>query len=108
MGKYRFYIWSFFCKCWFYVCYDLTTKLQVWNVVIKKRLNFLFMEILCEIVRANGLSYIMLMFPFISVLLSEFAPKYPANNYLFKVNNRNTRNKCEICLTLTIKTPERR
>ena len=27
--------------------------------------------------------------------------------YLFKVNNINTRKKCEICSKLTIKTPER-
>ena len=27
---------------------------------------------------------------------------------MFKVNNRNTRTRCEICLKLTIKTPERR
>ena len=33
---------------------------------------------------------------------------YPAGNYMFKVNNRNTRTKCEICSKLTIKTPERR
>ena len=32
----------------------------------------------------------------------------PAGNYMFKVNNRNTRRRCEICLKLTIKTPERR
>ena len=32
----------------------------------------------------------------------------PANIYLFKVNNRNTRNRCEICSKLTIKTPEQR
>ena len=32
----------------------------------------------------------------------------PANNYLFKVNNKNTRRKCEICSKLKIKTPERR
>ena len=32
----------------------------------------------------------------------------PANIYLFKVNNRNTIKKCEICSKLTIKTPERR
>ena len=29
-------------------------------------------------------------------------------NYLLKVNNRNTRTRCEICSKLTIKTPERR
>ena len=32
----------------------------------------------------------------------------PAGNYMFKVNNRNTRAKYEICSKLTIKTPERR
>ena len=29
-------------------------------------------------------------------------------NYMFKVYNRNTRIRCEICSKLTIKTPERR
>ena len=28
--------------------------------------------------------------------------------YMFKVNNRNNRTRCEICSKLTIKTPERR
>ena len=32
----------------------------------------------------------------------------PAGNYMFKVNNRNTRTRCEIFLKLSIKTPERR
>ena len=32
----------------------------------------------------------------------------PANIYLFKVNNTNTRKRCKICSKLTIKTPERR
>ena len=27
---------------------------------------------------------------------------FPANIYLFKVNNRNTRKRCEICSKLTI------
>ena len=31
-----------------------------------------------------------------------------AGIYLLKINNRNTRTSCEICSTLTIKTPERR
>ena len=31
----------------------------------------------------------------------------PAGIYLLKVNNRNTRIKCEICSKLTVKTPER-
>ena len=33
---------------------------------------------------------------------------FPAGNYMFKVNNRNTRTGCEICPKLTIKIPERR
>ena len=33
---------------------------------------------------------------------------YPAGNYMFKVNNRNTRTRCDICSKLKIKTPERR
>ena len=32
---------------------------------------------------------------------------YPAGNYMFKVNNRNTRTRCDICSKLTIKIPER-
>ena len=29
--------------------------------------------------------------------------KHPAGNYIFKVNNRNTRARCEICSELAIK-----
>ena len=33
---------------------------------------------------------------------------FPAGNYMFKVKNRNTSKRCEICSKLTIKLPERR
>ena len=33
---------------------------------------------------------------------------FPVNIYLFKVNNRNTRKRCEICSKCTMSTPERR
>ena len=33
---------------------------------------------------------------------------FPANIFLFKANNRNSRKRCDICSTLTIKTQERR
>ena len=33
---------------------------------------------------------------------------FPAGNYMFKFNNKNTRTRCEICSKLTIKIPERR
>ena len=38
----------------------------------------------------------------------DFSFIFPANVYLLKVNNRNTRKRCEICSKLTIKTLERR
>ena len=38
----------------------------------------------------------------------DFNSNFPANIYLFKFNNRNTRKRCKICLKLTAKTPERR
>ena len=44
---------------------------------------------------------------FVTIILM-FIRCYPAGNYMFKVNNRNTRARCEICSKLTIKTPERR
>ena len=33
---------------------------------------------------------------------------YSFGNYMFKVNDRNTATKCEICSRLTIETPEQR
>ena len=33
---------------------------------------------------------------------------FPVGIYMLKINNRNSRTRCEICLKLTIKTPERR
>ena len=46
-----------------------------------------------------------------NLLLFNFTKKavriIPVGNYMFKVNNRNTRTRCEICSMLTIKTPER-
>ena len=39
------------------------------------------------------------------LLLAPPVP-YPAAIYMLKVNNKNTRTRCEICSKLTIKTPE--
>ena len=43
----------------------------------------------------------------ISLVLVILFKHYPAGNYMFKVNNRNTRTRCEICSKLTTETPER-
>ena len=40
-------------------------------------------------------------------VLSRHSFNIPVGNYLFKVNNRNTRTSYEIFSKLTIKTPER-
>ena len=40
-----------------------------------------------------------------SILKRTVTPgKYPASNYMFKVNSINTKARCEICSKLTIKT----
>ena len=41
-------------------------------------------------------------------MASQFSIQCPPNIYLFKVNNRSTIKRCEICSKLTIKRPERR
>ena len=43
----------------------------------------------------------------VSFSKKAFLRLFPAGIYLLKVNNRNTRTRCEICLKLTIKTPKR-
>ena len=44
----------------------------------------------------------------ITWLIPKIFKQFPANIYLFKVKNRNTRKRYEICSKLTIKTLERR
>ena len=39
--------------------------------------------------------------------MTPFSLIFPAGICMFKVSNRNTRTRCEICSKLTIKTPER-
>ena len=43
---------------------------------------------------------------FIAIGISGQYEMHQAGNYMFKVNKRNTRARCEICLILAIKTPE--
>ena len=40
-------------------------------------------------------------------ILHIFFEPFPLGIYMFKVNNRNTRTRCEICSKLALKTPER-
>ena len=49
-----------------------------------------------------------ILFLLIKLLSTCFEHHFPADNYMFKVNNRNNRTRCEICSKLTIKILERR
>ena len=40
--------------------------------------------------------------------LRYFIPLHITGNYMFKVNNRNTRTRCKICSKLTVNAPEQR
>ena len=40
--------------------------------------------------------------------VNKFTRHSAAGNYIFKVNDKNTRARCEICSKLTIKIPEQR
>ena len=61
-----------------------------------------------ELIRKDSITGVFLKFYHKPKRSSCFRLFYPDNIYLFKVNNRNTRKRCEICSELTIKTPERR
>ena len=77
---------------------------KIWNQLKTK--NFCFQQtprIIWKIeVLANHVN--------LSVFQLETAPvtTFLSNQYLFKVSNRNTRKKSEICSNLTIQTPEPR
>ena len=49
-----------------------------------------------------------LRIPKIIYLVLTLSITFPSGIYLLKVNNGNTRTRCEICSKLTIKTPEQR
>ena len=40
-----------------------------------------------------------------AIKLHNIGSSNPTGNYMFKVNNRNTKTRCKICSKLTIKTP---
>ena len=113
---------------WF-KCYASFKKLQKWSSSLSPMLFvYNLTKILIRSYTAAMLTvnFLVWMFSFISCYsisyqssslfqsFSIFCSKYciffwifPANIYLFKVNNKNTRKMCETCSKLTIKTPER-
>ena len=53
------------------------------------------------------MAFIFLLTEKLNFLASSKDKYVPAGNYMFKVNNRNTRTRCETFVKLTIKAPER-
>ena len=68
-------------------------------------LNVLKVDQSCQL-RSLGCFY----FQLFKVNMFSFSTffQFPASNYIFKVNNRNTRARCEIYSKLTIKTTGQR
>ena len=99
--KMKFSIRNFFFKC-----DQIRSFLMIWSHSLKKSLmeNFIF----CALSNKDAVKNL-----WWSVFVKIVKPltictKNPSGNYLFKVNNRNTRWRCEICSKLTIQKPERR
>ena len=63
----------------------------------------IFLRLLVE---ANMVEYYLTVIMWIESLFA--LSNNPAGNYMFKVNNRNSITRCEICSKFTIKIPERR
>ena len=64
---------------------------RIWNSILVLTFCKNSIKLLCALVSEEHIK-----FPFINT-------EYPAGNYMFKVNNRNTRTRCEICSKVTIK-----
>ena len=88
-----------------YLVYISTTKLG----------HFLYSVYLCPCQRLGLLMqylrdlFFFFIFIFIisnQIIILEMSYHYPADIYLLKVNNRNSRTRCEICSKLAIKIPE--
>ena len=65
-----------------------------WNYIILLSFRYFANKLICH----NHLD----------IVFTKVRNTIPTDNYMFKVNNRNTRTRCEICSKLTIKIPERR
>ena len=74
---------------------------------LSKRWAFCFKSKLSELIICSLLQHVLLRNTFASHSQTQNS-SIPVGIHLLKVNNRNTKTRCEICSKLTIKTPERR
>ena len=102
---------KFSVKDFFSKCDQIRNSLQIWSHLLKKSLmeNFIFYAVSKVTEPAHNYTRSQAHFQVFSCRSLEiFQSSYPANIYLFKVNNRNTRKRYEISSKLIIKAPERR
>ena len=78
----------------------LNTEIYGVNLRIYRKIRTRKYSVSGHFSRSGGIWYYILGWSWIIL--------HSTGNYLFKVNNRKTRTRCEICSKLTIKTPERR
>ena len=93
----KFFIEDFFSKC-----DQIRRNLGIWPHLLTESLmeNFIF----CAVVILS-ISWSDFVCKWLPIQIKIFKNMlYPANIYLLKVNNRNTRKRCEIYSKLTIKT----
>ena len=98
--------WSFFIEDFFSKCDQIRRNLGIWPHLLTESLmeNFIF----CAVVILS-ISWSDFVCKWLPIQIKIFKNMlYPANIYLLKVNNRNTRKRWEIWSKLTIKTPEGR
>ena len=101
---------------------DWSLRYEVWNISRKQGLmESIFFSLCQNIYCCNRLLWIRIIFAGDNECIQTYEDQEskscvwlvlfsdvqnPAGNYIFKVNNRNTRRRCEICSKLIIKTPE--
>ena len=95
-----------------YMDYSSVFKIKSWSPRLWLSMIFQKSQPL-EIRRDSHYALLLLNIPQFRYLISEdiafqIRVVTQPGNYMFKVNNRNTRTRCEICSKLTTKTPKRR
>ena len=83
---------------------------HLWPSIFISSLIYLYIIIFQGLITAKiEVSHRVLKFHFLEAFLQWEVQqdKKPAGNYMLKVNNRNSRTRCEICSKLILKIPER-
>ena len=98
--KSNFSPWVFFT---FSKCYQIAQCVSCLSITSKSRsLERCFLNTFYWVTTRNRI-----VKSHFKINIKETREYVPASIYLIKINNRNTRKRCEVCLKLTMKIPER-